>query len=427
MASTTARPGRASARSTARVSRVLSLTVIDQGASSISNFALAVLVAHNSGAEALGVFAVLTLTYVIAQGVVRSVSSDCLLTRAEDDRVLLDRFERAGYLAAFVTATSLSVLIAAVSAFLPDNFRLPFLIFAACFPFIALQDFSRFIGIRRQDPAYAIALDTAWLLLFLLAAVPLEIGHDTTLIWFWAAWTGSGAVVGLYSLRSHLARRGTHELLGFWLANERAVGVRFAGNYLLTATWIYFIYYPLLLVIPVSSVGLIKLTQLVLGPITVLASGLQSAVVSIVAKRFRHGVARALWFCFWCATAIAAATALWTTLLYLLPVGQVARVFGPSWPAARHLFLYMGLAFVFGSYSGLAVAGLRAIRAATPNLWLGIVMVPLSFISCIGGAALWGARGFCIGMATSFCLYAVGGWAMLIRAAGRLSVEAETH
>ena len=83
------------------------LTIADQGASSVSNFALAIIVAHYSSASALGVFAILTATYVLSQGLVRSLSSDCLLTRSETDDGLRSKYERGGYLAAIVLSVSL--------------------------------------------------------------------------------------------------------------------------------------------------------------------------------------------------------------------------------------------------------------------------------------------------------------------------------
>ena len=78
----------ASKRGTASSQRVMVLTIADQGASSVSNFALRLIVAHYSSASALGVFAILTSTYVLSQGLVRSLSSDCLLTRSETDDAL---------------------------------------------------------------------------------------------------------------------------------------------------------------------------------------------------------------------------------------------------------------------------------------------------------------------------------------------------
>jgi O-antigen/teichoic acid export membrane protein len=411
-----------STRVTTPASRVLGLTVVDQGASSLSNFALALLVAHYSQARALGIFAILTVTYVIAQGFVRSVSSDCLLTRHETSDAVMERFERSGYLCAFGCATAIAVPLLVASAFLPSDFAVPFAIFAVCFPFMALQDFARFVGISRHRPGYAIWLDSAWVVLFVAAAVLLIVNDMTSLSWLWASWTGAGAVVGLWTIHAHRIRGGLRALsepMRFWLASERSVGIRFAGQFLLSATWIYFIYYPLLFVLSVGDVGVIKLAQLVLGPITVLAAGMQSALVSLAARRFRADRASALRFCALCGLAIALATTAWTAIVYFLPIHQVTRVFGPTWPAARVVFPWMGLAFVFGSFSGMAVGGLRAIRAAAVNLWLAVVMLPISFALCLGGAAAHGVLGFSYGMAATFAIYAVFGWIALIAAARR--------
>jgi O-antigen/teichoic acid export membrane protein len=401
-------------------SRVLGLTVIDQGASSLSNFALAVLVAHYSHAQALGVFAILTVTYVIAQGFVRSVTSDCLLTRHETSDAVMDGFERSGYLCAFLCATAIALPLLVTSSLLPHDFAFPMAIFAVCFPFMALQDFARFIGISRHRPAYAIWLDTAWVVIFVAVAALLITYDMTSLPWLWASWTGAGAVVGLWTIHAHRVRDGFRRLgepVRFWLTSERSVGIRFAGQFLLSATWIYFIYYPLLLVLSVEDVGVIKLAQLVLGPITVLAAGMQSALVSLATRRFRQHKAAALRFCASCGLAIALSTIGWTAFIYFLPVQQVVRVFGPTWPAARVVFPWIGLAFVFGSFSGMAVGGLRAIRAATVNLWLAVIMLPISFALCLGGAALHGVLGFSYGMAATFAVYALLGWIALVAAA----------
>jgi len=408
-------PVATSRRATARVGHVLGLTVVDQGASSVSNFALAVIVAHYSHARAVGVFALLTVTYILSQGLVRSMSSDCMLSRHEVDDTVMARYERGGYLTAITLATCLSLVILGASAGLSRTFAIPFATFAVCFPFMAMQDFSRFIGISRNNPAYAIWIDTAWLVLFVVFFVFLEHAGMATLPWLWAAWTGAGALVGIFTMTQFLRLRGSRDLLRFWVSSERAVGLRFAGQFMLSATWIYFVFYLLVFVISIDAVGQIKVAQLALGPLTVLATGVQVAIVSIVAKRFRQDVTRALWFCFFVALAVAVLTALWTFAIFVVPVHTMAQVFGPTWPAARPLFLVTGIGFVLGSFSGIATSGLRAIRAATANLWLAVAMVPVSFISCVGGAALDGAEGFCIGLTVSFGLYALLGWGILLR------------
>ena len=257
---------------------------------------LAIIVAHYSSAGALGVFAILTSTYVLSQGLVRSLSSDCLLTRSESDDGLRSSYERGGYLAAIVLSTSVAAVIAAVSGLLPGEFTLPFVIFAVSFPLMACQDFARFIGISRYDPAYAIRLDLAWLVLFLVAYVALQQEGLTTLAWLFGAWSGAGALVGLWTLRAHAATSGRRRLLRFWDRSERGVGLRFAGQFMLVTSWTYFVSYLLLFVLPLASIGVFKLSQLALGPITVLLAGVQSALIALATKRFQIDAHKAVRF-----------------------------------------------------------------------------------------------------------------------------------
>jgi O-antigen/teichoic acid export membrane protein len=417
----------ASRRLTAPTNRVLSLTIVDQGASSISNFALAVIVAHYSHEQELGIFALLTVTYVIAQGVVRGLTSDCLLTRTENDDITMADYEQSGYLWAFIVAIGLSVLIAGASTLLTHDLRLPFLIFAACFPFMALQDFSRFVGISRHNPEYAIWLDSAWIVGFAVAVTVLLVVGWTSLPWLWASWTASGAAVGLWTIGRQAARRGRRRLLRFWLESERALGLRFTGQYLLIAAWIYSIYYPLTVVTSVDTVGRIKLAQLALGPITVLITGAQSGLISIVARRFNENRVRALRFCLAVAMGIAALTIAWSAVMYTLPIHLVSDVYGPTWHSARSLFLVLGLSLVFCGFSSIATAGLRAIRAGTTNLILAAVVLPLSFALCLGGAQWWSAKGFCIGLVITYGIYGVMASIVLLRKSRSLELAARTE
>ena len=369
------------------------LTIADQGASSVSNFALALIVAHYSSASALGVFAILTSTYVLSQGLVRSLSSDCLLTRSEADANLRSNYERGGYLAAIVLSVSVAVLIAAVSGLLPSEFTLPFVIFAITFPLMACQDFARFIGISRYDPAYAIRLDLAWLVLFLVAYVVLRQEGLTSLAWLFGAWSGAGALVGLWTLRAHFARTRRRQLLEFWDGSERGVGLRFAGQFMLVTSWTYFVSYLLLFVLPLASIGVFKLSQLALGPITVLLAGVQSALIALATKRFQLDTHRAVRFLLIGGVGSFVLTMVWTGVVYGAPPHVMASLFGRNWMAARTILPYAGLAVAFASFANAAVSGLRAMRAASENLRLSVVMVPFLFTFCLGGAELYGTTG----------------------------------
>ena len=366
-----------SRRRTAPVHRMLTLTIVDQGASSVSNFALAVVVAHYSGARALGIFALVTSTYVVTQGMVRSFSSDCLLTRVDDDPLVMARYERGGFLAAGRVVESGGVGGPRNERRYDSRVALPFMVFALSFPFIAMQDFSRYVGIRRHDPAYAIRLDMAWLVLFLLAYVVLDMKGLVSMPWLFGAWTVSGAAVGLITLRS--SRTGdSRAALGFWLNSERVVGARFAGQFLVASVSNYLIFYLLVLfVISVAAVGTIKLALLALGPVAVMSAGVQSALIPLTSKRFCQDRAGALRFLFVAGMALALGAAAWSVLLYVAPVHLVRSVLGPAWPQARLLLPFGGLSFMAMCVAGAGTCGLRAMRAAKENLGVAVGVLAL--------------------------------------------------
>ena len=397
--------------------RMLLLTIVDQGASSVSNFVLAVLVAHYSGARELGIFALLISTYVLSQGIVRSLTSDCLLTRSGLTRHDRLRYERGGYLAALVLSSCVSVGVLGVTTMMHSDFAVPFTIFALFFPLMALQDFSRYIGIRRQDPGYAIRLDVAWLVLFLAAYAILRSEHLLSMPWLFGAWSGTGAAVGLTTLSSQFSPR-MGPLLRFWWGRERAVGLRFAGQFTISSVSTYVIFYLLVLfVVSVSTVGTIKLALLALGPVTVMASGVQSALVTVAARRFPHDRSATMRFLLAVGLATACATALWTTVVYAIPPHVARALLGRTWPHARGLLLFAGLGFVLAGLSGAAVAGLRAMRAARENLRLAIVLLPFVLVLDEGGAALFGAQGFVIGASLAAAIYAALAWWVVVRTA----------
>jgi hypothetical protein len=290
---------------------------------------------------------------------------------------------------------------------------------------MALQDFSRYIGISRHDPGYAIRLDVVWLVLFVAAFAVLRHAGLVSLPWLVGTWTVAGAAVGLFTLRAHLEVHRWRARLRLWIRTERAIGVRFAGQFMLISSWTYFIFYLLVFVVSIDAVGLIKLAQLALGPVVVMAAGLQSALIALASTRFEQDRSRALRFLFLAGLVLALATAAWTGLVYLLPLHTGTKVFGPTWHLARAVVPFMGLSFVLASFSGVANAGLRAMRAASETLRLAMLMLPFLFIPCVGGAALWGARGFAAGLSVAQGIYATLGWGMLIRVARRAAPVSE--
>jgi len=414
----------ASKRASASKQRVMALTVIDQGASSVSNFALAFLVAHYSDAHVLGVFAILTTTYILSQGLVRSVTSDCLLTRHETDEAEMAKFERAGFLSAIMGALAVAVVLLAASTLVSPELRIAFVIFALSFPLMACQDFARYIGINRFNPAYAIWLDLAWLVLFLGVYGVLRHQGLVSLPWVYGAWATTGSAVGVYALWNHLSLRHPRQLVSFWFGSERSVGFRFAGQFLLSSSWASVVVYLFVFIFSIAVIGQFKLAQLAFGPVAVMVAGVLTALVAVASKSFRADVSRALRFVLLGGVVTAGIQLLWMMGVYFAPVDTMTKLLGPAWPQARHLVPLIGVVFAFVALSGAAAAGLRSIRAARENLHLAMVMVPILFTCCMVGGIVWGIEAAVAGLCIGYGIYAVVGWVLLVRAAGRYTPPA---
>ena len=103
----------------------------------------------------------------------------------------------------------------------------------------------------------------------------------------------------------------------------------------------------------------------------------------------------------------------------------MSSLFGRNWAAARLIVPYAGLAVAFASFANAAISGLRAMRAASENLRLSVVMVPFLFLFCLGGAQLYGTRGAAGGLAIAGAIYSVLAWRVLVNAAHALVMVSE--
>lgn len=380
---------------------------------------LAFLIAHYSTAHVLGIFAVVQTTYVLTQGLVRSLTSDCLLTRS-DSELVMPRYEYAGFLSALCCALVASIVMFGVSLAFTADLRITFVILALCFPLLACQDFARYIGISRYNPLYSVWLDTAWLVLFVVAYVVLRDEGFVSLPFVFGAWTVTGALVGLYAVWNHLALRDRRRLVAFWIESERAVGLRFAGQSILVNAWTYVAVYLFVVIFSLTEVGDIKLASLAFGPVTVMAVGMATAMVALASKYFAVDMKRALRFVVAGGFLTGAVMLVYTLAVYAAPVAGMTKLLGPAWPAARQLVPLTGIGVATLAVSAVLVAGLHALRAAKENLRLAMAAVSFVFVLTIGGGVLWGVQAALAGACIGNGLYGVAALVVLVRTAHRL-------
>ena len=84
--------------------------------------------------------------------------------------------------------------------------------------------------------------------------------------------------------------------------------------------------------LPLASIGVFKLSQLALGPITVLLAGVQSALIALATKRFQLNAHKAVRFLLIAGVGSFASTMVWTAIVYGAPTHVMVSLFGRNWP-----------------------------------------------------------------------------------------------
>jgi O-antigen/teichoic acid export membrane protein len=407
------------------VRRQLSVITVDQAIAGGSNVLIAVLAAQLLDAASFGLFGIVFLVYVVAQGVSRALVCDPLLVHP------VEAEERKGDVigTSCMLGLALALGVALVGlATLPVDTRLgsALIVLGACMPLLVLEDLGRYLAFALQRPTSALVLDVTWLVLLAAAVVPLFVTDTESLAWLTAAWAGSGAAAGLLLFLQH-----------------RTAGLRLGLGWLRYTwgfSWRYLISYTATqggALAAASAVGAIAGAR-ALG-------GLQGAIllvrpfmtfqIAVTAASIGH-VTRSLG----AVTAIrsyvtrislltTAAAALNLAVLLVLPDGVGDAILGDSWEVAEPLLLATGVQILFlGLMTGVR-AGLLGMRAIRKVMMIDVVTTALVFAASIVGAEINGALGAIWAITFVQALMAVVMWAAFLahvhRAVDTAAVPAE--
>lgn len=188
-------------------SRVASLLGVGGGVAdsylyAVTNFIPSVAVARTSSTGEFAAFSTVFLTYAIALGGSRAALAEPLGIESADSaridavRSLLRRL----VVRVAVWVAVVGIAFALVRRFTDSLDGVPVwaAVIVLCFPFHAMQDCARAMGIARHEPLRALASDSVWFLCALVAFVVAE-GRDP-LTWVSVCWAGGGVLACLVLL-----------------------------------------------------------------------------------------------------------------------------------------------------------------------------------------------------------------------------------
>jgi len=394
----------------------LSWGLADQAASSLSNFAVGVYVARSLGLTAFGVFSLAWVTYGVVLSVSRGLATDPLVVRFSG---VPDASWRGAVARSSGTALGVGAVIGAgclaAGPVLGSSVGPAFVCLGVVLPGLLLQDAWRYSFFAAGAGRKAFVNDVVWGVALVPAmVVAARVGSVAAFV---LAWGGSAAVAALYGcFQSGIRPRltGARE----WVRDHRDLGYRYLVENTSVSGASQLRAYGLGAIVGVGAVGVIRGSELLLGPFLAVLMGLTLVTVAEAARMLRQAPHRLGRFCLLLGGGQAVAALLWGAVLLLMPDRAGELVLGDVWPGASELIVPATLSVAGAGLGSGAAAGLRALGAARLSLRCQLFASASYAGGGIGGAAVGGTIGSAWGVATaSACGSAV--WWLQLRSALR--------
>lgn len=383
----------------------LGLGVADAAVPSVGNLGVSVLAAHVMTLPDFGVFSTVLLSLILLVGVSRSLHGDVLvLTAAADAEGQADRIRQSlasvlllGLVVGLLTALAGGATLVWASDQSPWG---PALVVAGVvLPILLLQDHHRWIAYTQGHIRDSVLNNMAWVTGSITAMVVLVILADTdipafagVLIWGLAA-AGGWGISTLQNRYLPSLRRGTA-----WLRENRRMASGLAQDFGLLQASAQGALILLAILTSAADIGLLRKAQLWLGPVTMLTTGLLSALQSILARRHdsaRPGASTRVTLSI--GSSAAAGTLLYGAIVLLLPTSIAALLAGGDWVAARPFVWPLTVQLAMGLLGGCIGIALRVrgqiaqqVRARWVLAPASLAIVTLAATTSGALAATWG-------------------------------------
>ncbi len=391
--------------------------VADQGVSSLSNFALGIVVARSLDSAGFGAFSLAYVTYAFILSATRGLATDPLLVRFSGSRTPAWRRAVA---ASTATAAAVGVVGGAgcvlVGLALHDGARDGFVALGIGLPLLMLQDSWRFVFFSAGQPAKALVNDLVWGVLLLGVLVTLAATDRASVfacVLAFGATAGLAAGVGL--LQSRVLPRPT--AIRAWVVDHRDLGSRYLVENLSIGGARQVRMVALGAFAGLAAVGDTRAAEILMGPFLVILMGASQVAVPEASQVLKKNPLRLGSFCFRLGLVLAVAAVAWAVVMLLvLPTGLGAFLLGPIWEPAHALLPPVAIGVAMAGFLVSDTAGVRALGAARRSLAAQLANAAFYLVGGSAGAFIDGARGSCWGVAIATTLGAVV-WRIQLRRA----------
>lgn len=386
-------------RLSGRLLRRLSWNVIDQIVSSLTNAALAVVVAKSVSAEQFGAFSIAFTAYSVLVQTARGLTGQPLWIRFSGADVASYRAAaRASVGGTLLFSAATGAGCAAIGLVVRGQVGIALVAIGAGLPALLWQDAWRMVFFGQPRPAAAALNDVVWAIAQVAIVGALVLGAKgtaATLLLGWSASAGLAALVGirqagwLPSLNDAWAFVRHHWDITKYLVGELVIvqgGLQ--GALLLVGA-----------IGAVADVGSFRAAVVILGPVSILSTGMSAFAVPELARRpglSRHQRVR---LCTALSLGMMVFALTWALIVLALPRAAGQAALGDTWVGARSILvpsLIQQLGLLAGLGPGIMCYALGRTRETFRT---HCVLSALTVIGGVVGVRIDGAFGAATGFA----------------------------
>jgi O-antigen/teichoic acid export membrane protein len=403
--------------------RRLGWGVVDQGISSVSNFALGLFVARSFGANDFGAFSLAFITYTVVINAARGLATDPLVVRYSGDvsgagasESALRRWRRATSAA---TGTALVVGIAAgamsivAGLLLPDPLGPVFVALGIGLPALTLQDSWRFAFFACGRGSAAFMNDLFWTVSLVLVLLVLHVRGDGSAARCLLVFGGTAALAAVLGVvQARVIPRPIRA--AWWLRSHHQLSVRYLIENLSISVASQLRAFVLGAAAGLAAVGYVRASEILMGPFFVVLMGISQVAVPEASRVFHRNSRHLARFCFLLGGLLAAAAVAWGLILMtVFPLGPGPALIKELWMPTAQLLPAITLTVAAASFTMAATAGLRAMGVARRSLRAQLAASAAYLVGGAVGAIAAGALGSSWGVTVAVVFSAVVWWHQL--------------
>lgn len=381
----------------------------DQGMSSLTNFALTLVVLRTMPLPEFGVFSLVYALYQLALSAGRALVGQPLAIRFSAAPATTREAESKDALGAALVIGLVSAVPIAIAAQLTSGPLSGGLwAVAVSLPLLLVQDVWRFAFFAAGRPEQAFRIDLIWGIGQVVSVMLILLGPGPSLFLYLIGWGLSGAVSVLVFAMSS----GTlfHPLRGFtWLKSNRDLGVRFVAESVLLNGAEQSVRVLIGVVAGLEVLGALNGTRTVYGLMTVLFLGAEAFGITEGTRILEQDPVRHRKFMSVLVVALTGAPLLIAAALLIVPTDLGTTAIGESWAQIRTLLWPVGILVAAQGFTSAYRIGLRSLADARASLKAQSLSAPvvlgLGLVGAYVGTAAAAAIGLAVGNMVSAALF----------------------